>query len=124
MIDISSNQPLSEDQPQQFPKEAFPIHIHLIFAKRYSYLVNEMKEILKELPKETHRFRKKTNPYAGVGVHLYLKDADSLRPLIPWLKQKALYQDKGLDGDERLFPHQIMDKAKVAIEEVKGRAIA
>ncbi|MEM6359631.1 MAG: hypothetical protein AAF731_06045 [Bacteroidota bacterium] len=83
-----------------------------------------MKEILSQQPRDSYRFRKKTNPYAGVGVHLYFKDADSLRPLIPWLKQKAVYQDKGLEGNELLLPFQVMDKAKAAIAEVKGKALA
>ena len=83
-----------------------------------------MKEILSHQPRDSYRFRKKTNPYAGVGVHLYFKDADSLRPLIPWLKSKALYQDRGLEGDELLLPFQVMDKAKAAIGEVKGKALA
>ncbi len=111
-------------QPQAFDKEKFPLHLHLIFAKKYHYLADEMKSQLKQQPKDSYRFRKKTNPYAGVGVHLYFKDADALRPLIPWLKSKALYQDKGLEGDKLLLPFQVMDEAKAAIEEVKGRALA
>ena len=83
-----------------------------------------MKEILSHQPRDSYRFRKKANPYAGVGVHLYFKDADSLRPLVPWLKSKALYQDKGLEGEELLLPFQVMDKAKTAIGQVKGKVLA
>lgn len=123
LIHISDNVPSSMQQAKQFPKENFPIHLNLLFAKRYAYLVDELKAALDGLPKDSFRFRKKVNPYAGVSVNIYFKEVDAMRPLLPWLKEKELYRDVAIGKDEKLLPYQILDKARAVIQQ-KEQAIS
>jgi len=65
---------------------------------------------LKIVPKEEYRFRKFENKYAGITVHVYLNNADAIRPIADSLRGKDLHIDSGL-GDKKIFPLDLIRMA-------------
>ena len=99
--------------------EHFPIHCSFTFAKRYAYLVDEIKELTKALPKSEFRFRKEISPYAGICVNIYVKKADYLRPIAQGLKGKDLVIWY-LDEDKKITPRDLIEMAQQAQKEVNA----
>lgn len=104
--------PSSEREAKSIPQTKFPLHLSLLFAKSYHHLVDEIKAITKTIPKEQLRERKQVNLYGGITMNLYLKDIDSLRPLLPFLKEKDLWSVKVGIPDEKVFAYQLLDQAR------------
>ena len=124
MVHVSANQPYSKYQAEKFPPNDFPIHLHLIFGKRFSHVADEIKDLSRELPRGEFRYQKKVNKYAGISIHIYFKDADTIRPIIQGLKDKDLVKDRAIGRDQSILPYQLLDMAKdVQREQGRGRFI-
>ncbi|MFT5744641.1 MAG: hypothetical protein ACI9XO_001267 [Paraglaciecola sp.] len=57
-------------------------------------LIDEIKDLLKMLPREKFRVKKTVNRYVGVSLNVFMTDADSLRPIVNALKDKELFVDR------------------------------
>ncbi len=112
LVHVSRNQPYSNYQAEKYPPSDFPIHLHLLFAKANGHIAEEVKALTKELPKDNFRYQKKESKYAGISIHIYFKDADTMRPIVQGLKDKGLYADKAIGKDEVVLPYQLLSMAK------------
>ena len=84
----------------------------LLFAKKHSHIADEVKTFTKELSKDTFRYQKKVNKYAGISINVYFKDVDTMRPFVQGLKDKDLYRGTISGQDERILPYQLLSMAR------------
>lgn len=107
--DITRNKPFSQATFDKFPPDKFPIQCTFFLSTRDIETVDKMKEALKILPSDDYRFqRKKHRSMDLVTVDIYLKNADSVRPVANAVKDKALFIDKVI-GERQIFGRDLVE---------------
>lgn len=110
-INVGANKPHSK-YAQKYSPADFPIHCSFLVSKSNAHVIDEIKDSVKDLPKENYRVRKTVNKYVGVSLNIFLKDVDSIRPIANSLNGKDLNIDHLGASDKKIFPRDMISLAQ------------
>lgn len=115
-FDITPNICSTEHQKSKFPPDKYPINCTFFVLSKDTETVDDMKKALSIIPKDNFKFQKKKHRTMDlVTVNIYLKNADSVRPLANMVKDKELFIDKML-GEKKVLPRDLVSMAQNIIE--------
>jgi len=118
---ISENDFKKRHMQAQYPPEQYPIYISISYKGEDFY--NSMKQTLGKIPKDKARHRHED--YYGTRFEIFIADTDTVRAVIndKALKECAAYTRKAMIDDERILPHQILDKARDILSSLKSQSM-